>query len=130
MVLLHWQLTPAKLENTGVKIIEIDYLDEATIETAAAAWGDKPLDMLVNMGGLSPHPKPWQEQSGDMMVEKFRVMTVGPLLTIKHFLPKLERASGARIVNVSSAFGSISSSSFSRTLRAGCLSCYPKLLIR
>jgi len=100
------------LEKTGAKILEIDYLDEATIERAAAAWGDKPLDMLVNLGGLSPHPKSWQEQSADMMVERFRVMAVGPLLTIKHFLPKLEKASDARVVNVSSAFGSISTNSF------------------
>jgi short-subunit dehydrogenase len=43
-----------------------------------------------------------------MMVEKFRTMAVGPLLAIKHFLPSLERASGAKVVNISSAFGSIS----------------------
>ncbi|KAM7182588.1 hypothetical protein V8F33_014196 [Rhypophila sp. PSN 637] len=105
-------LTAPELEKTGAKILEIDYLDEATIDRAAAAWGDKPLDMLVNLGGLSPDPKSWQEQSADMMVEKFRVMAVGPLLTIKHCLPKLEKAFDAKIVNVSSSFGSISSSLF------------------
>ncbi|KAM7214580.1 NAD(P)-binding protein [Rhypophila decipiens] len=105
-------LTAPELEKTGAKILEIDYLDEATIERAAAAWGDKPLDMLVNLGGLSPDPKSWQEQNADMMVEKFRVMAVGPLLTIKHFLSNLEKASDAKIVNVSSSFGSISTNSF------------------
>jgi hypothetical protein len=97
-----------KLEETGVRILEVDYLDESTIETAANAYGNKPLDMLINVAGISPHPKPWQEQTGDMMVEKFRVMAVGPLLAIKHFLPSLERASDAKVVNISSAFGSIS----------------------
>ncbi|KAM7182754.1 NAD(P)-binding protein [Rhypophila sp. PSN 637] len=100
-------LTAPELENTGARIVEIDYLDEGTIERAAAAWGDKPLDILINLGGLSPDPKSWQEQSAEMMVEKFRVIAVGPLLTIKHFLPKLEKACKARVVNVSSAFGSI-----------------------
>ncbi|KAH6612293.1 hypothetical protein B0J18DRAFT_474119 [Chaetomium sp. MPI-SDFR-AT-0129] len=79
------------LEKTGARILEIDYLDESTIEKAAIAYGNKPLDLLIN---------------------KFRVMAVGPLLTIKHFLPKLEQAPGAKIVNISSAFGSISTNSF------------------
>jgi NAD(P)-dependent dehydrogenase (short-subunit alcohol dehydrogenase family) len=63
--------------------------------------------MLINVAGLSPHPKPWHEQTGDMVVEKFRVMAVRPLLAIKHFLLSLERASDARVVNISSAFGSV-----------------------
>ncbi len=67
--------------------------------------------MLINVGGLTHHPMPWDEQTGDMLVEKFRVMAVGPLLTIKHFLPKLERAPGAKVVNISSGYGSISSTS-------------------
>ena len=67
--------------------------------------------MLMNVGGLTHHPMPWDEQTGDMLVEKFRVMAVGPLLTIKHFLPKLERAPGAKVVNISSGYGSISSTS-------------------
>ncbi|KAL2131078.1 hypothetical protein VTI74DRAFT_5574 [Chaetomium olivicolor] len=104
--------TTRDLEKTGVQILEIDYLDEGTIERAAIAYGNKPLDMLINVGGLSPHPKLWHEQTADMMVEKFRVMTVGPLLTIKHFLPSLEQAPDAKVVNISSAFGSISTNSF------------------
>lgn len=100
---------PPKLEKTGAKILELDYLDEATIEKAAAAYGDRALDMLVNLGGLPPKPRHWHEQTADIMVEKFRVMTVGPIITTKHFLPKLERAPDAKIVTVSSAFGSVSS---------------------
>ncbi|KAK4141375.1 NAD(P)-binding protein [Dichotomopilus funicola] len=88
----------ADLEKTGARILEIDYLDESTIEKAAIAYGNKPLDLLIN--------------TNDMLVEKYRVMAVGPLLTIKHFLPKLEQAPGAKIVNISSAFGSISTNSF------------------
>lgn len=65
--------------------------------------------MLVNLGGLPPQPTHWHEQTADMMVEKFRVMAVGPIITMKHFLPKLERAADAKVVNVSSVFGSISS---------------------
>ena len=69
--------------------------------------------MLIDVGGLTCHPIDWDEQTGDMLVEKFRVMAVGPLLTIKHFLPKLELAPGAKVVNISSGYRSISSTSLS-----------------
>lgn len=102
--------TVVELEKAGVKLLELDYLDEATISRAAALYGaDRPLDLLINVGGLSPHPKAWQEQTGEMMVEKFRVMAVGPILTIGHFLPSLELGDNTKIVNISSAFGSVSS---------------------
>ncbi|KAJ8132812.1 hypothetical protein O1611_g807 [Lasiodiplodia mahajangana] len=95
------------LRSTGAKILELDYLDEASIKKAAVDYGDESLDILVNVGGLPPSPKPWQEQTNEMMVEKFRVMAVGPFLAIKHFLPKLEKAKNPRVVNISSAFGSL-----------------------
>ncbi|GAW19501.1 hypothetical protein ANO14919_089880 [Xylariales sp. No.14919] len=97
------------LKRTGARVLELDYLDENTIEKAAADYGDLPLDVLVNVGGLPPSPKPWREQTSEMMVEKFHVMAVGPFLAVKHFLPQLEMAEQPRIVNISSAFGSLSS---------------------
>ncbi|RYC54948.1 hypothetical protein CHU98_g11257 [Xylaria longipes] len=73
------------LKQTGAKVLELDYLDESSIEKAAADFGDQPLDILVNVGGLPPSPKPWQEQTNEMIVQKFRVMAVvesiqGPFL--------------------------------------------------
>ncbi|KAK4641707.1 hypothetical protein QC761_512670 [Podospora bellae-mahoneyi] len=66
--------TVVELEKAGVRLLELDYFDEATISREAALYGaDRPLDLLINVGGLSPHPKPWQEQTGEMKV-KFRVM--------------------------------------------------------
>jgi hypothetical protein len=41
-----------KLEATGATILEIDFLDESTIEAAAKQYGDKPLDVLINVGGM------------------------------------------------------------------------------
>ncbi|TPX09382.1 uncharacterized protein E0L32_009426 [Thyridium curvatum] len=96
------------LKATGARILKIDYLDEGTIKTAAQEYGDEPLDLLVNVGGLPPHPKAWQEQTNDAIVEKFRVMAVGPFLATKHFLPSLEKAAEPKVVNISSSFGSIS----------------------
>ncbi len=40
-----------QLKETCAKILEIDYLDEKSIEKAAEAYGDKALDILINVGG-------------------------------------------------------------------------------
>ncbi|VUC27225.1 unnamed protein product [Clonostachys rosea] len=99
---------------TGANILEIDFLDEETIRKAAEQYGDKPLDILINVGGSPPQSaNPWQSQSGPFMLERFHVMAVvgvplGPLLVMKHFLPKLEMARKPKIMNISSNFGSIS----------------------
>ncbi|KAK4228356.1 NAD(P)-binding protein [Podospora fimiseda] len=90
------------LYKTSARVLQLDYLDENTIEEAAAAWGDKPLHLLIKVAGLPPHPKPWNEQTADLLVERFRVMTVGPLLTINYFLPMLEKTAESKVVNLSS----------------------------
>jgi len=44
-----------KLEATGAKILEIDFLDESTIQQAAKTYGAEPLDILINCGGTWQH---------------------------------------------------------------------------
>ncbi|OSS52463.1 hypothetical protein B5807_03049 [Epicoccum nigrum] len=39
------------LKETGVDILELDLLDERSIEKAARDFGDRPLDLLLNLGG-------------------------------------------------------------------------------
>ncbi|KAF2810713.1 NAD(P)-binding protein [Mytilinidion resinicola] len=95
------------LQVTGASIIEIDLLDESTIEKAAKEYGDRPLDLLINLGGT--HGK---NQTGEMFTEKFQTMAVGPFLTCKHFLPNLEKSAEPKVVNITSAFGSVSDNSF------------------
>jgi len=68
--------------------------------------------VLINVGGLPAKPKAWQENSADLLIDRFRVMTVGPFLAIKHFLPCLEKSSNARVINIGSAMGSIGDNTF------------------
>lgn len=52
---LLYLLTPhfayEQLRRTGANILEVDYLNEDTIQRAALAYGDKRLDILINVGG-------------------------------------------------------------------------------
>lgn len=49
--LLTSPLACEQLKQTGANILEVDYLDEDTIQRAALAYGNKRLDILVNVGG-------------------------------------------------------------------------------
>ncbi|KAM0418897.1 hypothetical protein ACHAPT_012162 [Fusarium lateritium] len=55
---------------------------------------------------LGPEPDNWYEHSPEILVEKFRINTVGAFMTSKHFHPNLKKAGGI-IINISSNAGSI-----------------------
>ncbi|KAF4475730.1 hypothetical protein FAGAP_12686 [Fusarium agapanthi] len=120
----------AELKDTGATVVEIDYLDDGTIEKAAEAYGDKPLDILINVGcklhpqlatfrlirtsQVSPHIlcRGMNSLLSSWLRDFESWLWQGPFLTMKHFLPKLEKASQPKIVNISSIFGSISGKYF------------------
>ena len=68
------------LTATGANILEIDFLNETSIVRAAEAYGDKPLDVLLNVGGLPPDPKAWEDQTSELFLERFQTMAVVRIL--------------------------------------------------
>ncbi|KAL2064370.1 hypothetical protein VTL71DRAFT_4864 [Oculimacula yallundae] len=58
--------------------------------------------------GIGPEPDNWFEHTGEILLEKFCVNSIGPFLTSKHFHPNLKLAKG-KIINISSNAGSIGS---------------------
>jgi len=97
------------LEKTGATIIDLDYLSEESIADAAKTYGhDQPLDVLINCAGVEVYPSAWEETTADHMLHKYRVMTLGPFLATKHFLPNLKLSKAAKIVNITSGWASIS----------------------
>jgi len=71
-------------------------------------YGPGSLDVLINCGGVGVEPESFVAHTADLLIEQLRIMAVGPFLTTKHFLPNLEASSTGKVVNISSAFGSIS----------------------
>jgi short-subunit dehydrogenase len=49
-------LIDLQLKQTSAEILEIDFTDEVSIETAAKKYGDNPLDCLINCGGVFFEP--------------------------------------------------------------------------
>lgn len=95
------------LKATGARILELDLLDETTIQEAAHTYGSGPLDVLVNCAGVGPEPDDWWQHTPSILLDKFRTNTVGPFLTTKYFYPNLKAAKG-KVFNISSRSASIS----------------------
>ena len=90
-------------------LVLLDVTDEASIAAAArdvsAHFGR--LDVLVNNAGIGNASQPPSQQNLSQMRELFATNFLGAVAVTQVFLPLLERAPAARIVNVSSSLGSL-----------------------
>ncbi len=104
--------------------IEIDVTDQQAVDAAAKRIDEEfgRLDVLVNNAGISGMgggSVPPSETSLAALHEVFATNVDGPIRVTNAMLPLLERAEAARIVNVSSALGSISERSDPETSTSG-----------
>jgi NAD(P)-dependent dehydrogenase (short-subunit alcohol dehydrogenase family) len=96
---------------TEARFVQLDVTDEQSIERAAA-WIDAEygrLDALVNNAGIAGGRGAPSETSVAEMREIYETNVFGVVAVTNAMLPLLRRAAAARIVNVSSELGSITS---------------------
>ena len=97
-------------ENLDVTFLQIDVASEDSIIKARNEVEKEfsRLDILVNNAGIMPDLGiPMAEVPIKDIVNTLNVNVVGPMATIKYFLPLLKKSAGGRIVNVSSGLGSL-----------------------
>ncbi|GAA5971035.1 hypothetical protein JCM21900_002786 [Sporobolomyces salmonicolor] len=89
----------SKLEESRLKVIEVDGKIEDTIKRAAREveqeFGEKSLRLLINASGLHAD-KSVAEVNYDKLLESFQLNTFAHLLTFKHFYPLLPQKSDIR----------------------------------
>jgi NAD(P)-dependent dehydrogenase (short-subunit alcohol dehydrogenase family) len=92
-----------------VHLVVLDVADDASVARAAADVTERfgKLDILVNNAGISLGAGSPSRQSLEAMRRIFATNVFGPVAVTQAFLPLLEKAPAARIVNVSSAVGSL-----------------------
>ncbi|MFF1572267.1 SDR family oxidoreductase [Leifsonia sp. NPDC058292] len=98
-------------EGLDVSYLPLDTTDEADIAAATAAISDKHgrLDILVNNAGIADwHDGPPSTASLAAVRAELETNFVGTLAVTQAMLPLLENSDAARIVNLSSALGSLS----------------------
>ncbi|MEL6928665.1 MAG: SDR family NAD(P)-dependent oxidoreductase [Cyanobacteria bacterium J06600_6] len=99
-----------QLNSPLVSVIEIDIADDESIEQAFDELNAKidHLDVLVNNAGIYP-------DNGfniltidrDLLTKTLNVNTFGAIKTTQIFLPLLEKADQARVINYSSGYGQL-----------------------
>jgi len=99
-----------RADGSDARFVRLDVTDDASVGQAAGWIGREygRLDILVNNAGIARGNPPSQTDL-DAMREVYEVNVFGVIRVTNAMLPLLRRAPAARIVNVSSEVGSISS---------------------
>lgn len=92
----------AASSNGQVTVGQVDLGDGASIDRAAAALGDIPVDLLLNVGGIFHGETGPEDRDFDHWREAFEVMCIGPFRMVQALLPHLERAKKGKALTVSS----------------------------
>jgi NAD(P)-dependent dehydrogenase (short-subunit alcohol dehydrogenase family) len=99
-----------RADGANARFVRLDVTDDASVRQAAG-WIEREhgrLDILVNNAGIARGAPPSQTDL-DAMHEVYEVNVFGVIRVTNAMLPLLRRAPVARIVNVSSEVGSITS---------------------
>ncbi|MEV8636484.1 SDR family NAD(P)-dependent oxidoreductase [Streptosporangium sp. NPDC051023] len=95
-------------EKLGVRFVQIDVTDDASVAAAAADVHahEGRVDVLINNAGILGRYAPAEELTGDDAVEIFQTNVVGIVRVTTAFLPLLRQSECPAIINVSSGMGS------------------------
>ncbi|KAK0625969.1 hypothetical protein B0T14DRAFT_412511, partial [Immersiella caudata] len=80
-----------ELKKQRVHTFEVDLTDEQSTNAAAVAYGERPLDVLVNR---------FYEMTAEDFVSHFNINKLGPFLVSKAFLPALSLSPLGKIINL------------------------------
>jgi NAD(P)-dependent dehydrogenase (short-subunit alcohol dehydrogenase family) len=81
-----------------------DVASDASVRSAAGESGDRPVDVLYNVAGVSgPVADELASADWDAWNETFAIMVQGPLRVLQAFLPRM--GEGSRVINVTSQLG-------------------------
>ncbi|MGH3349435.1 MAG: SDR family NAD(P)-dependent oxidoreductase [Nocardioides sp.] len=99
-------------EGLSVGSVQLDVTDPASVSAAAAEVAERhgQLDVLVNNAGILPeatNQDPKEVLDLAMFEQTYATNVLGPVAVTEAFLPLLRKSAEGRIVNVSSAMGSL-----------------------
>ncbi|NMG20593.1 SDR family NAD(P)-dependent oxidoreductase [Brasilonema bromeliae] len=101
--------------NSKVRVVELDIADDQSIDQAVKHLSQEipQLDVLVNNAGIYPDEGVnILTISRELLNQTMNTNAFGPIRTSQAFLPLLEKAPQARIINVSSGYGRLNGLSF------------------
>lgn len=102
---------------SDVEPLALDVTDRAAIDAAVARIGEDGaghLDVLINNAGLSPRGEEFSNLDAYAMLRVLHVNAVAPVIVAQRCRALLAAAAHPRVVNVSSAMGSLTKKDYGR----------------
>lgn len=96
-----------ELHALPVEVVQLDVVDQGSIDTLAKSLAGREIDLLINNAGIFPRASRIEEVDVDAYSQTIAVNTLGPLLVTRALLPQLRRGEKKTIVNITSRLGSI-----------------------
>ncbi|KAI3392889.1 hypothetical protein diail_5022 [Diaporthe ilicicola] len=101
-----------KLKSLSCTTSQLDVTSEDSINRFKEQYGDRPLDLLLNVAGVAdPNHDSLTTLNKESLSRTFSVNTFGPLLLTQALLPNVLESSQPRLGYVSSRVGSIADNS-------------------
>lgn len=97
-----------------ISIRALDVTDEAAVEQLGRELADETIDVVINNAGLSPRGERFDNVHASDMLAVFEVNSVAPLIVARALHPSLKHSRRPRIINVSSAMGSLERKDYGR----------------
>jgi len=98
---------PAPIAHDRFHPLDFDVRDQAGVDRAAASM-DQPVDILINNAGIGgERGGPMCDADQNDFAQVLDVNVLGPLRVTRAFLPLLRRASGPKVMTISSQLGSM-----------------------
>ncbi len=99
--------TADELRATGATILELDVLDQSTIDALVESLDGQPIDLLINNAGIFPRVSSINEVDFDDYARTLAVNTTGPARVTQALLSNVAQSKAKTIINISSGLGSI-----------------------
>ncbi len=97
------------LKALGVRVLQLDVADDASVARLARDLGEQPLDLLINNAGIMDRNQSLEEADVAAMARVLDVNALGPMRVTKALLPALRRGQTRQVVSITSGLGSIES---------------------
>lgn len=97
-----------ELADLGVRLMQLDVADAASVAKLAADLDDQPIDLLINNAGMANRDgMSFETLSFEGIERVLQVNTIGPMRVTRALLPHLRLGKGKQIVHITSGLGSI-----------------------
>ncbi|MEO0373666.1 MAG: SDR family NAD(P)-dependent oxidoreductase [Cyanobacteria bacterium P01_A01_bin.17] len=102
--------TAAEQLHPDIQVLELDVANDNSIQKAAKTLAQKIecLDVLINNAGIYPDMGvDILTISRDLLEQTMNINAFGPVKIAQAFLPLLEKADNAKVINISSGYGAL-----------------------